>query len=198
MSFEPWKPGPINPFCVLLCVLLLIETSGWEPAKRWREGERKSHHRWRDIELYLLGGTQHGVLFGAVLSRRNRPSDGWGSWLLVPLRMCCAPTTHSHTYRCTQERQQRERRKNWLELVVDAARHKWCPPPSFLFLLAVLFTSRCTLRGYTHRRQIYIYLYTSPLLYINTCIREWKASRETQSTNLNHPRLHSLSFSFSW
>ena len=109
MSFEPWKPGPINPFCVLLCVLLLIETSGWEPAKRWREGERKSHHRWRDIELYLLGGTQHGVLFGAVLSRRNRPSDGWGSWLLVPLRMCCAPTTHSHTPIAAHKRASRER-----------------------------------------------------------------------------------------
>jgi hypothetical protein len=33
--------------------------------------------------LYLLGGTQHGALFEAVLSRRKRPADGWGSWPLV-------------------------------------------------------------------------------------------------------------------
>lgn len=36
--------------------------------------------------------------------------------------------------------------------------------------LAVLFTSRCTLRGYTHRRQIHIFIYIVSL-YINTCIR---------------------------
>ena len=145
-----------------------------------------------------MGGTQHGVLFGAVLSRRNRPSDGWGSWLLVPLRMCCAPTTHSHTPIAAHKRASREREKEELAGASSRCRPAQMmssPPPSFSSSLC--YSHPGALCGGTRIADRYIYLYTSPLLYINTCIREWKASRETQSTNLNHPRLHSLSFSFS-
>ena len=103
----------------------------------------------------------------------------------------CADHTFTHTYRCTQEGQQRERRKNWLELVVDAARHKWCPPPSFLFLLAVLFTSRCTLRGYTHRRQIYIFIYIASFIYKYV----YKRVEGQQRNTVDEPQSSTASFS---
>lgn len=47
--------------------------------------------------------------------------------------------------------------------------------PSFL---AVLFTSRCTLRGYTHRRQIHIFIYI--VLFISKYIRAKAVERENQ------------------
>jgi len=125
------------------------------------------------------------------------------------------PITHTHTHTESLEEnfffffffQLFGRFKCWEENVPPPGRPvrpKWClvcscplpiePPlslsPSFL---AVLFTSRCTLRGYTHRRQIHIFIYI--VLFISKYIRA-KAVRErtNSSAYLNHPRLHFFFF----
>lgn len=101
-SFQPWKTCAINPFLNIYTVYSslyffplytdrLVCVVDWDVRVRTeRATQCTDHHRWRDIEfgIYLLGGTQHGALFGAVLSRRNRPVDGWGSWPLAVVSMC--------------------------------------------------------------------------------------------------------------
>lgn len=125
MPFQPWKPVcrltlRFFPLCVYVCVcvMLLIETSGWETKRSQREREKESHHHrcWRDIELYLLGGTQHGALFGSVLSRRNRPADGWPSRPLAlslwsSLVHVFARRPHIHTPLCSTARE--KERNEW-------------------------------------------------------------------------------------
>ena len=118
-----------------------------------------------------------------------------GYWFLF---VCVVRRPHIHTHLSLHTRGPAEREKEELARASSRCRPAQMmssPPPSFSSSLC--YSHPGALCGGTRIADRYIYLYTSPLLYINTCIREWKASRETQSTNLNHPRLHSLSFSFS-
>lgn len=125
MPFQPWKPVcrltlRFFPLCVYVCVcvMLLIETSGWETKRSQPERERVREPSSSMLAWYRVVSIGRHAAWGSLRIGFVTPqSAGWwmaiaaiGSLSLEFSCACvCAPTTHSHTsmLNCKRERKKR-------------------------------------------------------------------------------------------